>query len=93
MEFFNILNPKSWLHGVCEAQWNNDESKQLNKIIKFTFSINDLRAFVDNRDIKQKNIPSSISTAKRMLNVIAVNSAEAKIGFSTMNNINDVKRN
>ena len=41
---------------------------------------------------KQKIILSNILTAKRILNVIAVNSAEVERGFSTMNNI-DVKRN
>lgn len=93
---FNLLNPETWPGDICEeAPWIEGENKlkQLNKIIKYTVPVNDFRDFVDGRDIESKNIPNSILKAKRILNVIAVNSAEAERGFSTMNNIIYDKRN
>lgn len=66
---------------------------KLGRMIKCIVPVNDFRDFVDDRDIKKKNIPITILRARRILNVIAVNSAQAERGFSTMNDIMDVKRN
>ena len=72
---FNILNHETWPNDVCEAPWIYGENrlKQLNKIIKYTVSVKECSDFVDDRDIRQKNIPISISKAKRISNVISVN--------------------
>ncbi|XP_067122016.1 E3 SUMO-protein ligase KIAA1586-like, partial [Centruroides vittatus] len=95
LNYFNVLNHETWPDDVCEAPWIEGENrlKQLYKIIKYVVPVNDFRDFVDDRDIKQKNIPITILRARRILNVIAVNSAETERGFSTMNDIMDVKRN
>ncbi|XP_067130130.1 E3 SUMO-protein ligase KIAA1586-like [Centruroides vittatus] len=92
---FNVLNHETWPNDVCEAPRIEGENrlKQLNKIIKYVVPVNDFRDFVDDRDIKQKNISITILRARRILNVIAVNSTETERGFSTMNGIMDVKRN
>lgn len=91
---FNLLNPETWPGDIFEAPWIEGENRleQLNKIIKYIIPVNDFRDFVDVRDRESKNI-NTILRAKRILNVIAVNCAEAERGFSTMRNIIYDKRN
>lgn len=95
LEIFNVLVPNTWDLENILSPWKDGENKLENlcKIIKYEVDINDFRDFVDmNIESQNLKLPPTIIRAKKIINTIAISSAEAERGFSLMNTICSEKR-
>ncbi|XP_077625207.1 LOW QUALITY PROTEIN: E3 SUMO-protein ligase KIAA1586 homolog [Crocuta crocuta] len=86
--YFDLLKPSTWPYEEITSPWVAGEKKlfHLCEILKYEIDLNDFREFV-NSNIKSNNvsIPIAIQKAKKIVNTIAVNNAEAERAFSLMN--------
>jgi len=86
--YFDLLEPSTWPYEEITSPWIAGEKKlfHLCEILKYKIDLNDFREFVNN-NIKSNNvsIPTTIQKAKKIVNTIAINNAEAERGFNLMN--------
>ncbi|XP_062954145.1 E3 SUMO-protein ligase KIAA1586 homolog [Cynocephalus volans] len=86
--YFDLLEPSTWPYEEITSPWVAGEKKlfRLCEILKYEIDLNDFREFVNN-NIKSNNVsvPMTIQKAKKIVNTIAINSAEAERGFNLMN--------
>ncbi|XP_027459736.2 E3 SUMO-protein ligase KIAA1586 homolog [Zalophus californianus] len=86
--YFDLLEPSTWPYEEITSPWIAGEKKlfHLCEILKYKIDLNDFREFVNN-NIKSINvsIPTTIQKAKKIVNTIAINNAEAERGFNLMN--------
>lgn len=87
-DYFDLLEPSAWPYEEVTSPWIAGEKKlfHLCEILKYEIDLSDFREFVNN-NIKSNNvsIPTTIQKAKKIVNTIAINNAEAERGFNLMN--------
>lgn len=95
-ELVNLLEPDSWKIEEVVVPWKAAEEKlgAFQTLFNFEINVNDFRDFCQNVLENQQHykIPETVAKAKNILGTIAVSSAEAERGFSTMNIILSDKR-
>jgi hypothetical protein len=95
LSLFDLLEPNKWPNNVT-APWTDGEKrlKELSKVLKYDIPVNDFRDYIDNRDsVSGIQPPETIKRARKIIQTIAVSSAEAERGFSVMNDIATNERN
>ncbi|XP_049508812.1 E3 SUMO-protein ligase KIAA1586 homolog isoform X1 [Panthera uncia] len=86
--YFDLLEPSTWPYEEITSPWIAGEKKlfHLCEILKYEIDLNDFREFVhDNIKSNNVSIPIAIQKAKKIVNTIAINNAEAERGFNLMN--------
>uniref|UniRef100_A0A7N5JPL1 KIAA1586 n=1 Tax=Ailuropoda melanoleuca TaxID=9646 RepID=A0A7N5JPL1_AILME len=85
--YFDLLEPSTWPYEEITSPWIAGEKKlfHLCEILKYEIDLNDFREFVNNIKSNNVPIPTTIQKAKKIVNTIAINNAEAERGFNLLN--------
>ncbi|XP_044524357.1 E3 SUMO-protein ligase KIAA1586 homolog [Gracilinanus agilis] len=87
--YFDLLEPSTWSFEQVTSPWRAGEKNlyRLSEILKYEIDLDDFRNFVDNVESNNVPIPATIQKAKKIISIIAIDTAEAERGFGLMNMI------